>query len=174
MFTAQPPRYFIGSFTKSFSKLFFVQSSFPHQSVKPVGNGERETSFLSLLAWYFVKNLLYRNIDSPHISKVLSVIISFSVISTLPERISCFNSCSNFCKSKTYPWSVLSSSYVRLFFTSPLPRISILSVRRRQYNLSFDFRTGSATTESFILPSLLKYRSNAPLDRICSIKRIIA
>lgn len=96
-----------------------------------------------------------------------------SLIFTLPFVISCLRSFSNFCKVITYPLSSLSSSYRCEVFTPPLPNMRILSDSRRQYRRNFEDVTGRATTESFILPSGRKYRSNAPVFAMRLIKAAI-
>lgn len=66
----------------------------------------------------------------------------------------------------TYPLSFSSSWYVRESLTPPLPNMRIWSEILRQYRRSLRESIDNALTWSFILPSILKKRSKAPLSII--------
>ena len=85
MLATQPSSDFIRTFTECFRKLLFILALFPHQGIQSVGNSKGQTAFLTFFAGNFVKKVLQGDIGCSHNSKFLSVIISFSVISTLPE-----------------------------------------------------------------------------------------
>lgn len=58
MLAAQPSCYLIGSFTKGFGKLLFIQAPFTHESVKSVRDGKRKSCFLPLLPRNLIENFL--------------------------------------------------------------------------------------------------------------------
>ena len=95
----------------------------------------------------------------------MSVIMFFSMV-MIPFFWALSRTLSKVCKSMTYPLSFSSSWYVRESFTPPFPNIRIWSDILKQYRRSLRESMDNALTWSFILPSIRKNLSNAPLSII--------
>lgn len=174
MLSAKPSCYLTRTFPYLVSKLLFRKSALLHEGIDFVRDCERKVNLFLYFRWHLRNHFPVSASYILHSFNVLYVSIVLEVIVTDPSRSPSFNSSSNLCNVKTYPRNESSSWYVREFLTSPLPRTRILSERRRQYKRSFERSTGRATTESRILPSGRKKRSNAPssaiLSRSCTMR----